>query len=411
MTNFQKRIVTAIATGAVLLSTLTPAFASEIRISGNGSHSNNDVDVNLDNNVDVNQSNYANIDNNIDVDASTGNNDANDNTNGDVNIDTGNANVNVDVQNIANKNVASVDNCCQGNFNIDIAGNGTDSDNNVDLNVDNDVDLDQDNYADFDNDIDADARTGGNDANDNTGGSVRIDTGNANVDASVMNTANYNSARIGGGEGNGGLVSARILGNGSHSDNNIDLDFDNNVDVNQDNYADFDNDLWLDATTGYNDANDNTGGDVEIDTGDADVNVEVDNLANFNWADLDGCGCVEDLKAVIEGNGTDSDSEIVFDSDNDLDLDQDNDSHFDTDVDVDSDTGKNDANDNTGEVEGDSDPSVDTGNANADVDVNSTGNVNLYGADAEGDLPDVLDDLNVTFDLGDLLEWLSSHLS
>jgi hypothetical protein len=407
MTNLQRKFVTALATGAVLLSTVTSsASAASITVSGNGSGSNNVANVDFNNSVNVNQTNRANFNNDVNVEANTGNNSASDNTGGDVQVRTGDANVGVKINNKANTNVASVDACCQMDLEAKISGNGSDSDNEIDFNSRNDVDLDQDNDADFDNDVDVDAETGDNDADDNTGGDVRVRTGEANVGVKIANAANMNSAVIGGGEG--GAVSAIIAGNGSDSWNDIDLDFNNDVNLDQNNDADFNNDVNVDADTGDNSAEDNTGGEVFITTGEANMLVELDNMANFNYADVDACGCVEDLEAKISGNGSDSDNEITFDSENDLDVDQDNDADYDNDVDGDLETGDNDADDNTGAYDEESDPSVTTGDANASVKSNNSGNMNVYGPGA-ADLEDILGDLNFTFDLGDLLEWLSAH--
>lgn len=410
MTNLHKNLVTAIATGAVLLSTVTPVFATEITVSGNGSSSDNTVKLNQDNDVHVDQDNDAHISNDIDVTANTGGNRASGNTGGNTTVTTGDAGSTVSVDNTANKNVANVDSCnCTGDTTVKVARNGHGSNNTVNLDSDNNVRVDQDNDASIHNDVDSTANTGRNRANDNTGGDVRVTTGDASTTTAVSNAANYNSAVVGGNGGNGGNgVSAIVAGNGSFSDNSVKLDLDNDVRVDQDNDAHFSNDIDSDATTGGNRASRNTGGDVRVDTGDATSDVAVDNMANFNYADLDGCGCVNDLTADIHGNGTASDNRIAYDSDNDLNADQDNDSRFYNDVDGDLATGHNRTNDNTWF---DGDPSVTTGDASSEVDASNTGNVNMYGADADSDLLDSLNNVNFSFDLGDLLDWVSGHMN
>src|SRR5687768_11308617 len=105
MTNLQRKLTTAFATGAVLANAFVPmTFANttgstggttSLTISGNGSDSDSDIDVNRDNNTTVNQTNVANVDNNVNVSASTGGNSASDNTGGDVQLRTGNASTNV----------------------------------------------------------------------------------------------------------------------------------------------------------------------------------------------------------------------------------------------------------------------------------------------------------------------------
>lgn len=399
------RFTTAFATGAVLLNALAPlsfAQSTDIQISGNGAFSDNTANVSTSNDVRVTQDNNANINNDVDVDANTGNNDANFNTGGDTTVRTGDANVDVSVTNVANKNVASVTNCCSQSTDVLISGNGAYSDNTVRLDSDNNVRLTQDNYARINNDVDVDANTGDNDAKFNTGGDVAIVTGDADVDVDLLTMVNANSAMIGGGDGDGGTLSARILDNGAFSDNSIRLDFDNDVRLNQDNRAHVDNDVDVDADTGRNDANFNTGGDVDVVTGDANVDVNVDTLANFNAANIDDCGCFSDVLAEIDGNGAFSDNSIRADFDNDLRLSQDNDLRLHNDVDVDADTGHNDAEFNTGS---NGDTSIDTGDVNSGVDLNNHSNVNLLNAGS-----DMLDDLEFSFDFDELLAMLMAHV-
>lgn len=318
MTNYKKQLLSVLASGAMMLNTALPVYAETvIQISGNGSSSTNAANVTLTTNTTVVQNNTADIDNYVDADASTGNNDANDNTGGDVDVDTGDATVNVSVSNAVNSNSASVDCCPQGDTNVTISGNGT------------------------------------------------------------------------------------------NSNNTVDLDQNSTVNVFQDNNAEIDNDVYADAKTGKNDANDNTGGDVSIDTGNADVDVSVDNMVNFNWADVD-CGCLLDLLAKIADNGTDTTNDILLALDDSLDVFQDNecgdDEDCDTDVYADAKTGKNDAEDNTGSVDG-GDPSIDTGDAESVVDVSNSGNVNSYGNMPE-DWPDFEFNLNLSLSWEQLMALL-----
>jgi len=199
-----RRIATAIATGALLLNSFaTPAFAATtITLSGNGSDSNNTANVNLTRNNTVVQNNTANVTNNVDVDADTGKNDANDNTGGEVSIDTGDADVDLLVANLGNFNWADMGcDCLFDDVTAKIKGNGSDSDNDIDLDLDATNDLFQDNNADLDNDVDADADTGKNDANDNTGdggSDPSVTTGDSDVEGEVINQMNANEASIGG---------------------------------------------------------------------------------------------------------------------------------------------------------------------------------------------------------------------
>lgn len=411
MTDYTKKLGTAIATVAILAQSYSGlAFAgTTINITNNAANTDNDAQVNITHNTSVNQTNDANFTNNVDGDAKTGGNDANQNNGGDVNIQTGNASVNATVINSANQNWANVDCCDQGNTTVKIGKNAADSNNTANLDVDNKVDVDQDNDADFDNNIKyLDAETGGNDANQNNGGSVEIQTGNASVTVNVSNWANANSARVGG-DGDGASVSLWILENAANSDNDITVDLNATTDVNQDNNAYFDTNVDADAKTGGNDANQNNGGDVLIDTGDAAVDVTVDNLANFNWADVN-CGCTfgeGGLEVLVDNNAYGSDNNVNGDFDFDQDLDQDNDADFDNNVkNSEAKTGHNDANQNNGGEDGD--PSVETGDANVDVNVSNSANVNGIGGDEPewptwnwGGL-----NISLSFDLSDILDAL-----
>jgi len=411
--DLKRKIATGIATGAILANALAPmAFAgTEITINGNGADSNNDVIVELENETEINQNNTANFTNNIDGDSNTGDNDANKNTGGDVEITTGDADVSATVNNSANQNWAEVDCCVNKDLEVKISGNGYNSDNTVNVKADDDdnkVEINQNNSAYFDNNIKyLDAKTGNNDANKNTGGNVEIDTGDASVTVAVSNWANANSARVGNNDG-GGALSLWILDNGADSDNDITVELENEVKVDQDNKADFYNKVDADANTGDNDANKNTGGDVEITTGDATVDVTVDNMANFNWADIN-CGCLlDDLTVKVDGNGYNSDNTVNVELESDQKVDQDNDADFDNNVKkLDAETGNNDADKNTGEG---GDPSIDTGDADVTVDVSNSANTNGVGGDGpDWDFPE-WDfgglSISLSFDIGDLLDAL-----
>lgn len=375
-----KRIATAIATGALLMNSFAvPAFAAtDITVTGNGSDSNNTSNINLTKKNTIVQNNTANVTNKVDVEANTGDNDANDNTGGDVKIESGDSDVAVAVKNMLNKNSAAIDCCQNGDTSVKIAGNGSDSDNDVDLDMDNSNEIFQDNNAKVKNDVEVEGNTGNNEADDNTNGDVEITSGDSDVSVGVLTFANTNFASIGGGDEEGGELSLWISGNGSKSDNYIDADFDNSSTVKQDNNAHVYNDVEVEAETGKNDANDNTGGEVSIETGEADVYALVANVGNFNWADL-SCDCLfDDVTAKIADNGSKSDSDIDVDSEGGNELFQDNYAHADNDVDeIEAGTGNNEAEDNT--VGYGEDPSIVTGDAGVEAEVMNQFNSNEAG--------------------------------
>lgn len=417
MTNFTRKVTTAIATGALVMQSAMPAFAeTTLVISGNGAGSDNTVKSNQQSNTTVSQSNTANVSNNVTSNANTGKNDANFNTGGQVAIDTGNAEVHAHVTNNLNSNVAEVENCnCAQDTDVLVKGNGAFSDNNVDVENRNNVVLDQNNDADVYNNVEAKANTGKNSAGFNTSddGDVVIRTGNAKVNTGISTTANANYARIGG-NGDGGHVSLRVLENGAGSDNRIKARLTNDTELNQENDADIDNIVDASANTGKNDTNFNTGdGYVVIDTGNAQTNTVIDNAVNFNAADVD-CGCVYDLSAKIAGNGAsvpygyDSDSVNKIEAylNHKSDLAQDN--HADLYNELDdskTNTGKNEASKNTSGTDGD--PVIWTGNAESSNSIENSGNSNILG---DVDFPDVeMPDFDFDWNWASMFAYFSMH--
>lgn len=267
---------------------------TKVDISGNGAYSNNGVTLNKLNTNAVGQNNNATVNNNIDTDADTGDNDAYSNTGGDVVIVTGNAKSMVDVSTTANVNSAQIGGGMGGANNPSasfvISGNGAGADNYITAVLANTNAVTQGNNANVTNDVDADADTGDNDANFNTGGDVVIDTGDATVDVDVDNSVNFNHADVDCGcEWD---VLAKIAGNGvdthygDKADNIITLTLASTQAVGQGNTGNLTNDLeYLDADTGDNEANKNTGeanSDPAVVTGNATSNVDVSNSGNVN---------------------------------------------------------------------------------------------------------------------------------
>ncbi len=417
MTNLHKRVATAVATSAMLLNVFAPLAHAEtmLEITGNGANSNNEVKVNNSSNTTVTQNNNAVVTNNVTSNSSTGGNKANDNITGEVRIETGDATSTTNIANDLNKNVADVNNCdCAEDTEVKISGNLAGSDNKVQLNSgrnsnSNETAVYQDNKANVKNNVDSNTKTGGNDANRNGSGDVSIKTGNATSEVTVSTTANVNSATVGG-NGDAGSLKLMITGNGAYTDNSIDARLDNDVLVVQDNDAKVKNEIDSDAKTGYNDANDNIGGTVMIDTGNAESEVEVDNSVNFNMAEV-GCECETDVTAKISQNLVDSENKIKAKLGNDTEVYQGgegagNNAKLYNDVDGNAKTGDNDANRNGG-TEYD-DPSIKTGNADSWTKVSNEGNVNVFGATQMPSVhvPGVNVDLSLNFDLSDLLRVL-----
>lgn len=394
-----KQIASVIAAGSLFINTALPVFAqTTVSISGNGAGSDNWATVSDTNTTTVTQTNTAFVTNTIDVEAETGENSANFNTGGDVAVVTGDAVANIDVSNTLNTNAAQVNCCYTGATDVTVSGNGAFSENGVLLDKTNDISLNQVNTAYVDNYVDAEAETGENDALANTNGDVVIATGHAMVDVDVATVANANHAVVGGAVPAGQSASFRILNNGAGSDNYITALLSKGVTLDQTNYADVYNYVDVEAETGENDASFSTGGDVVIDTGNAEARVDIDNHLNFNHAAVD-CGCTWDVLAKIEGNGASlfplngsasllpiiggtGENLITLALNSNRTIGQANLGLLDNYVGGEEEELEVDTGDNTifGSTAGSySDPYIVTGNAKTHVDVDNTGNVNTYG--------------------------------
>lgn len=382
------RIATAATSAALVASSFaTPLLAATtVEISGNGSNSDNNVAVEQTNQTVVSQNNTANISNNVNVKSNTGDNKAEDNTGGDVSIKTGDSDASVSVSNTANSNQASVSGCCPAGTNVKISGNGSDSDNDATVETGNAVALTQNNNANIRNNVDVKSETGDNEAEDNTYGDVAIETGDADSSVTIANMANSNWAAVTAGNNGGGLLGVEISGNGADSDNNVTVGLASEKAISQDNDARIHNSVEIDSNTGDNEAEDNTGGEVSIETGDADATVDVSNMANFNAASLEGCGCIDDLNVKVKGNGADSDNDATVKLASATVVAQDNNYSNCDDVNVELETGDNKAEDNTAQNE--ADPSIKTGDADAEIEVANDANYNVIG-NANFDFPEL----------------------
>jgi len=266
-----------------------------------------------------------------------------------------------------------------GEINLEISGNGADSANTTQVTNNNNTVVSQTNSSNITNNVNANSNTGGNDANKNTGGNVSVDTGNASSLVGITNTANTNAAEV----TNCNCeqdAEVKISGNGADSDNYAKLNLGGTTHVAQGNYSAVVNSVNTDAKTGNNDANRNTGGDVEVMTGNALTHVELETTANSNWARVGGNGgnAGNGANLWITGNGADSDNDVYLNLGHDVLLQQYNSSYVNNDVDADANTGKNDANANTGGM-----VSVDTGNAHAGVAIDNAANFNWADVDCD----------------------------
>lgn len=375
MTNYKKQFISVVTTATMLLNLATPVLAGTLEVSGNGYDSDNEIEVKTQTSTTVVQNNNAVVSNKVVTGSSTGGNSVSKNTGGDSSVTTGDADARVNITNKLNSNSASIDCCKADDLSAIISGNGADSENEIEVKQKSATGIYQDNKAEVENVVLADTDTGDNKADKNTNGDVTVTTGDADTRVGVSTTANSNSAKIGGTGENTGSLEAEISGNGYDSENEIELKLKQDTSVYQDNSARVGNTVVADANTGDNQANKNTSGDVEIETGDAMVIAGIDNKLNFNWADINCCSAF-DVTAKIADNGADSENEIELKLGNSTVVTQDNDAYVQNAIYAAANTGYNKANKNTGGA-------VDVTTGDADVLVGIDNMLNFNWADVD----------------------------
>lgn len=166
----------------------------DTNISGNGTDSQNTININQAGQQNVNQTNTATITNKINTSANTGNNTANNNQ-GDVSIKTGD--IEVEITTITTSNLNRLKLGLGGNsYTAKVAGNGSNSTNEVIINDEYTQALYQANEASVENLISANNNTGKNNASDNLG-EVSINTGDVVVTIASYTAVNENSIEAG----------------------------------------------------------------------------------------------------------------------------------------------------------------------------------------------------------------------
>jgi hypothetical protein len=416
-----KKTAAFIVAGAMLLNTAFPVLAeTTISISDNESESESTADVSLSTDTTLSQSNSATISNNIQITNETGGNTIEDIDGGDATIDSGSATTDVAVTNMVNANIAEVGAGGSDETNVLIEDNGSKSENTAEVDIENNTVIGQTNNAAITNYVTASNYTGDNSIKDVTDGSAEISTGNATNEVALLTLANLNMAQVGGND-DGDSFSAEIKGNGSRSENSIGATLAQDTTLDQINYADILNDIWVTNETGENSVRDVSDGDAGIFTGNAKAEVGVDNVANFNFADIGTLGSLLSVSGEISDNGSKSENDIELDWAANKSANQENsweclDNRYPqigdfvdgiweqsqgcNNVSVFSDTGNNTVKDIT-----DGEAVVDTGNSEVEGTVENTGNLNVLGSLPESILEDLLN-LDFTFDLGDLLNSL-----
>lgn len=186
-----------------------------------------------------------------------------------------------------------------------ISGNGDGADSEVILSSSSEVNVQQTNTAVIQNTAETSATTGENTASSNASDEVSIQTGSIDTSTTIANNEiNTNVAQNKGGETE---VVAKILENGSGSENTIDLAVNRITEVTQNNSAYILNNAFTSALTGNNIADMNSG-NVEITTGDIRAQTLIQNIA-INHS-VDPHADTSFIQAVIHGNGSGSSSTI-----------------------------------------------------------------------------------------------------
>ncbi|MCL5090728.1 MAG: hypothetical protein M1514_01825 [Patescibacteria group bacterium] len=274
--------------GETIIETGDVTSEGEIIVIGQTSTVVNDEQVNSDNQgSSIQQSQSTETSNEIKETSDTGANSASNNL-GDSMIKTGEANAGATVVVAANTNI---DGLTVKEFNVV-------DDQNGDLVLDfslsdpqgpsasiSEEKTFQSNDAFLENNLILTAASGENQTDFNTNGDSKIQTGDANVSANVINLANNNlegNVLVGVvniyGDLNGDIIlPEELAAESSATLTSVDADSSN-----QTNEAIIENNFVLNANTGENQTEKNTGGDSKIETGETQVEVQTVNVANTN---------------------------------------------------------------------------------------------------------------------------------
>ena len=294
--------------------------------SQTGAGSENDSNSSLENNTNVDVGNNLDLQNDAWLDSNSGDNSADKNT-GDGTVVSGDADIVFTLINAGNNTnigylVFNVYDDQTGDLIIDYSlvtptyigggslgstnsNTGADSNNTASNSLSNNNTLVIDNQGNLVNNVTLDADTGSNTADKNTG-SGSVQTGDANVVANIINFLNNTFLGIGeliignvniygtlsgnilltGLEGVGGIpsiggLSSSNLTTGAGSDNTADTLLNNNTDIALNNNANLLSNVVIDAETGNNTADKNTGSG-SVQTGDVNTNLNLVNIANTN---------------------------------------------------------------------------------------------------------------------------------
>lgn len=101
-------------------------------------------------------------------------------------------------------------------------------------------------------------------------------------------------------------TTVEISGNGNNSTNDVNVTNNNTTNVTQNNSFTVELNITSKASTGKNSANNNTGGNVDIFTGDASSTVDVTVKGGNNTVNAQSCPCNTTDNVTVSGNGNGS---------------------------------------------------------------------------------------------------------
>ncbi len=276
-------------------------------LSGTGANSNNLTNINDKNSFKVTINRDARAENNITVNADTGHNSADLNT-GSGEASSGNVQLALNVINLLNLvspidiQTTSVFGNVIGNllFPTDVAtkNTGANSNNETNVNKDDKLKVTTTNKADIDNKLNYNLTTGGNSAGGNTlggetsSGTVSADTvisnianapanmiylinvyGECDCDLSELDPSKYVLNVV------DGSASADTENTGANSNNETNINSSNDTEITQNNTGTVKNNINVNANTGGNSANNNTG-KGKATSGNIDVKTTITNMVN-----------------------------------------------------------------------------------------------------------------------------------
>jgi hypothetical protein len=198
---------------------------------------------------------------------------------------------------------------------IVISGNGSQSSSVVSAAVNTETTITQNNEANITNNINITANTGGNTANNNNGDQTSITTGSVNVDTNITNSANSSSITTDCCPSQNNQITISNNADGSQNVVNLGLDTTTNVTINQ--VAQIANNIGVNANTGFNSANYNSG-DTAIETGNVSVFTNIKNKGiNNTYVNVPG-GMVDFFNIKISDNGINSINLINYNVNNEF---------------------------------------------------------------------------------------------